>query len=58
VIVRTWRGAVRVADVERYLEHRAETGVQEYRQTPGEMSTTSAGRSSADTGLGSLPRPA
>lgn len=35
MIMRTWRGAVRVPDAERYLAHQAATGVREYRQTPG-----------------------
>jgi heme-degrading monooxygenase HmoA len=37
MIMRTWRGAVRAADAERYLEHQAGTGVREYRQTPGNL---------------------
>ena len=37
MIVRTWRGAVRPADEERYLRHQADTGVREYRETPGNL---------------------
>jgi heme-degrading monooxygenase HmoA len=37
MIVRTWRGAVRPADEERYLRHQADTGVGEYRETPGNL---------------------
>ena len=37
MIVRTWRGAVRPADEERYLRHQDETGVGEYRATPGNL---------------------
>jgi heme-degrading monooxygenase HmoA len=37
MIVRTWRGAVRPADEERYLRHQADTGVREYRETPGNV---------------------
>jgi len=37
MIMRTWRGAVRGADEERYLEHQAATGVREYRETPGNL---------------------
>ena len=33
--MRTWKGAVRDADAERYLAHQAETGMQEYRETAG-----------------------
>ena len=35
--MRTWRGAVRTEDVERYLEHQASTGVRDYRRTPGNL---------------------
>ena len=35
--MRRWRGAVRAEDAERYLEHQAETGVREYRSTPGNL---------------------
>ncbi|MCM0622896.1 antibiotic biosynthesis monooxygenase [Nocardioides bruguierae] len=37
MIIRTWRGAVRVQDAEEYLQHQAETGVREYRDTPGNL---------------------
>ena len=37
MIVRTWRGAVRPRDAERYLQHQARTGVREYRETPGNL---------------------
>ncbi len=33
--MRTWRGAVRREDLDRYLEHQERTGVREYRETPG-----------------------
>jgi heme-degrading monooxygenase HmoA len=35
MILRTWRGAVRHEDAEQYLAHQAETGIADYRQTPG-----------------------
>ncbi|MBA2514382.1 MAG: antibiotic biosynthesis monooxygenase [Solirubrobacterales bacterium] len=35
MIMRTWRGAVRPEDAERYREHQADTGVRDYRETPG-----------------------
>ncbi len=35
MIMRTWRGAVRAVDAERYLEHQAATGIAEYRSTRG-----------------------
>lgn len=35
MIVRTWRGATRAADAERYLEYLERTGLSEYRATPG-----------------------
>ncbi len=37
MIMRTWRGAVRAADAERYLEHQAGTGIREYREAPGNL---------------------
>lgn len=37
MIMRTWRGAVKTEDAERYLEHQANTGVREYRETPGNV---------------------
>lgn len=35
MILRRWRGAVRAEDAEQYLAHQAETGIAEYRSTPG-----------------------
>ena len=35
MILRSWRGAVRADDAERYLSHQSETGVRDYRETPG-----------------------
>ncbi len=35
MILRTWRGAVRPEDAAAYLAHQAETGVSDYRNTPG-----------------------
>jgi heme-degrading monooxygenase HmoA len=35
MIMRRWRGAVRPENAARYLEHQAETGIREYRETPG-----------------------
>lgn len=37
MIMRTWRGAVRPEDADRYLEHQAGTGVRGYRETPGNV---------------------
>jgi heme-degrading monooxygenase HmoA len=37
MIMRTWRGAVKAKDADRYLEHQASTGVREYRETAGNM---------------------
>jgi len=37
VILRTWRGAVRPEDADRYLAHQADTGVAEYRATEGNL---------------------
>ena len=35
MILRSWRGAVRPGDAERYLAHQSETGVRDYRETAG-----------------------
>ena len=35
MILRSWRGAVRADDAERYLAHQSGTGVRDYRETPG-----------------------
>lgn len=35
MIVRTWRGRTRAADADRYVEYLKQTGVKEYRETPG-----------------------
>jgi heme-degrading monooxygenase HmoA len=37
MILRTWRGAVRLEDAERYLDHQAGTGVRDYRETDGNL---------------------
>lgn len=37
MILRSWRGAVRAEDAERYLAHQAETGVRGYRETEGNL---------------------
>ncbi|MEJ7755363.1 MAG: hypothetical protein WKF83_02605 [Nocardioidaceae bacterium] len=33
MILRRWRGAVATDKVDRYLEHQADTGVRDYRDT-------------------------
>jgi heme-degrading monooxygenase HmoA len=35
VVVRTWRGWTRAGDADRYVEYLRETGLKEYRATPG-----------------------
>jgi heme-degrading monooxygenase HmoA len=37
MIMRTWRGAVRHEDADRYLDHQSKTGIREYRETPGNV---------------------
>jgi heme-degrading monooxygenase HmoA len=37
-VARIWRGAVRAADREAYLEYLERTGIAEYRTTPGNRS--------------------
>jgi heme-degrading monooxygenase HmoA len=35
MIARTWRGWTSAADADRYVEYLNDTGVREYRETPG-----------------------
>ncbi|MGH7589838.1 MAG: hypothetical protein ACREL2_00250 [Gemmatimonadales bacterium] len=35
LIARTWRGAVRASDAERYLQYLHRTGLAQYQDTPG-----------------------
>ena len=35
MVVRTWRGWTRAEDADRYVEYLRETGLTEYRATPG-----------------------
>jgi heme-degrading monooxygenase HmoA len=37
MILRSWRGAVRAEDAERYAEHQSATGVNDYRETDGNL---------------------
>lgn len=37
MIARIWRGATRESDKDRYLEYLRETGIAEYRATPGNL---------------------
>lgn len=37
MILRIWRGAVRREQADEYLQHQADTGVREYRTTPGNL---------------------
>jgi heme-degrading monooxygenase HmoA len=48
MIMRTWRGAVRAVDAERYLAHQAGTGVRDYRNTPGNSGALVLRRSRGD----------
>ena len=36
-VMRIWRGKIRTADRETYAAYIEETGIQEYRQTPGNL---------------------
>ncbi len=47
MIMRTWRGAVRHEDADRYLDHQAKTGIREYRETPGNLGAMALSRSGA-----------
>ena len=48
MILRRWRGAVRAADAESYLEYIAGTGVREYRETPGNLGAMMVSRPLGD----------
>jgi heme-degrading monooxygenase HmoA len=37
MILRIWRGAVRAEDADHYLQHQADTGIQDYRATAGNL---------------------
>ena len=37
MIMRTWRGAVKNDEADRYLEHQSRTGIRGYRETPGNL---------------------
>jgi len=38
VIARIWRGAVRITDADEYAKYIGDTGLAEYRATPGNLS--------------------
>ncbi|WP_207208567.1 hypothetical protein [Nocardioides oleivorans] len=48
MIMRTWRGAVRAEDADRYLEHQGDTGVREYRETTGNLGVLVLRRTTGD----------
>jgi heme-degrading monooxygenase HmoA len=48
MILRSWRGAVRAEDAERYLEHQERTGVSEYRETAGNRGAIVLSRARGD----------
>ena len=48
MILRSWRGAVRAADAERYLAHQSETGVNDYRATEGNRGVIVLSREQGD----------
>jgi heme-degrading monooxygenase HmoA len=35
MIARTWRGATKASDGDRYVEYLQQTGIREYKETPG-----------------------
>jgi hypothetical protein len=48
MILRSWRGAVRPTDAERYLSHQSETGVNDYRATDGNRGVIVLSRDQGD----------
>ena len=48
MIVRTWRGWTRSEDADRYVEYLRETGLKEYRSTPGNRGAWTLRRTEGD----------
>ena len=48
MIARTWRGATRAQDADRYLEYLNATGLREYRETPGNQGVLALRRLDGD----------
>jgi heme-degrading monooxygenase HmoA len=48
MIMRSWRGAVRPQDADRYLRHQAETGISAYRTTAGNLGAVVLRRDAGD----------
>ena len=48
MIARTWRGAVRAADADRYLDYLRATGFPGYRDTPGNRGVLALRRINGD----------
>ncbi len=48
MIARTWRGWTSTSDADRYVEYLQETGVKEYRETPGNRGVFMLRRVDAD----------
>ena len=48
MIMRRWRGAVRTQQAEAYLEHQADTGVRDYRETDGNLGVVVLRREQGD----------
>ena len=49
MIARIWRGAVRTADAEEYVAYIRDTGLAEYRSSPGNLGAWILHRSSGET---------
>ncbi len=48
-VARSWRGATRVSDRERYLDYLKATGLKSYRETPGNLGVITLRRDRGDT---------
>src|SRR3954447_18435952 len=48
MLARTWRGATRVEDAERYLDYLRKTGLAEYARIPGHRRTLTLRRTDGD----------
>ena len=49
MIARIWRGSTRASDADQYVEYLRETGIHDYRSTPGNRGAYILRRRSADT---------
>lgn len=47
-VIRMWRGVIRTADTDEYVDYVERTGIEEYRATPGNRDAWTVARDLAD----------